>query len=78
LRKRGHEPTTWRFCQHGERNDRMVVERVFSMVTVVNHFKKIFHRVDKSLTARFGYLAAMFNCLVELAGGQLALAQFSL
>ncbi len=56
----------------------MVVERVFSMLTVVNHFKKIFHRAEKYLTARFGYLAAMFNCLVEMAGKKLAIAQFSL
>jgi hypothetical protein len=56
----------------------MIVERVFSVVTVVNHLKKIFHRMEKDLTARFGYAAAMFNCLMELAGGKLALAQFSL
>ncbi|MDQ2907019.1 MAG: hypothetical protein M3Y81_26205 [Chloroflexota bacterium] len=69
---------SWHFCQHGERNDRMVVERVFSVITVVNHLKKIFHRVEKYLTARFGYAAAMLNCLIELADGKLAIAQFSL
>jgi hypothetical protein len=78
FRKRGHEPVNWQFCQHGERNERMILERVFSVVTVVNHLKKIFHRLEKYLTARFGYVAAMFNCLIELAGGKLALAQFSL
>jgi hypothetical protein len=78
FRKRGEEPINWHFCQHGERNDRMVVERVFSVITVVNHLKKIFHRVEKYLTARFGYTAAMLNCLIELADGKLALAQFSL
>jgi hypothetical protein len=78
FRKRGHEPVNWQFCQHGQRNDRMIIERVFSIVTVVNHLKKIFHRMAKYLTARFGYAAAMFNCLFELAGGKLALAQFSL
>ena len=78
FRKRGYEPLNWRFCQHGERNDRMVVERVFSVITVVNHLKKIFHRVEKYLTARFGYVAAMLNCLIELAEGKLAIAQFSL
>ena len=78
LRKRGHEPINWQFWKPGERNERMVVERVFSVVTVVNHLKKIFHRVEKYLSARFGSAAAMFNCLIELAGGKLALAQFSL
>lgn len=78
FRKRGEEMVNWHFCQHGERNDRMVVERVFSVITVVNHLKKIFHRVEKYLTARFGYAAAMLNCLIELADGKLAIAQFSL
>jgi len=76
FRKRGHDPVNWRFCQHGERNDRMRVERVFSVVTVVNHLKKIFHRMEKSLTARFGSTAAMLNCLIDMADGKLA--QFSL
>ena len=78
FRKRGEDPVNWQFCQRGERNDRMVVERVFSGMTVVNHLKKIFHRVEKYLTARFGYVAAMLNCLIELAEGKLAIAQFSL
>ncbi len=78
FRKRGEEPVNWQFCQHGQRNERMIVERVFSVITVVNHLKKIFHRVEKYLTARFGYLAAMLNCLIELADGKLAIAQFSL
>jgi hypothetical protein len=78
FRKRGEQTPNWRFCHRGERNDRMIVERVFSLITVVNHFKKIFHRAEKYLTARMGYLAAMFNCLLEMAEGKLAIAQFSL
>lgn len=78
FRKRGEEVPKWHFCGHGERNDRMIVERVFSLITVVNHFKKIFHRAKKYLTARMGYMAAMFNCLLEMAEGKLAIAQFSL
>lgn len=78
FRKRGEEMVNLRLCEQGERNDRMVVERVFSMITVVSHCKKIFHRRAQYLTARFGYLSAMFNCLLELAGGKLAIAQFSL
>jgi hypothetical protein len=76
--KRGEELVNWQFWKPGERNDRMVVERVFSVATVVNHLKKIFHRMEKYLRARFGYLAARFNCLIELAEGKRALAQFSL
>jgi hypothetical protein len=78
LRKQGEEIANWHLCQHGERNERMIVERAFSVVTVVNHLKNIFHRVDKYLTARLGYTATMVNCLMELVEGKLALAQFSL
>ena len=56
----------------------MVVEQVFSVVTVVNHLNKIFHRAEKYLTARFGYTAAMLICLMELGDGKLALGHFKL
>lgn len=78
FRLQGRIDPKWTICQRGERDDRMIVERVFSLITVVNHFKKIFHRTERHLNARFGYIAAMFNCLIELAGGKLAIAQFSL
>ncbi len=78
FRLKGRKEANWVICQRGERSDRMVVERVFSILTVVNHLKKVFHRTERHLHARFGYVAAMFNCLFELAGGKLALAQFSL
>lgn len=78
FRQRGRIDPNWTICQRGERNDRMIIERVFSLITVVNHFKKIFHRSECHLNARFGYIAAMFNCLIEMAGGKLAIAQFSL
>ncbi len=38
-----------RLCQRGKQNERMVIERVFSMLTVVNHFKKIFHQAERYL-----------------------------
>lgn len=78
FRLKGRKDPHWTFCQRGERNDRMIVERVFSVLTVVNHLKKVFHRSERHLHARFGYVAAMFNCLIEMAEGKLALAQFSL
>jgi hypothetical protein len=78
FKKRGEEAPNWQFCGHNERNDRMIVERVFSLITVVSHFKKIFHRAEKYLTARIGYMSAMFNTLLALADGKLAIAQFSL
>jgi hypothetical protein len=73
FRHKGRNDENWIICQRGERNDRMIVERVFSVLTVVNHLKKVFHRSERHLNARFGYVAAMFNCLIDLAGGKLAL-----
>ena len=78
FRQIGRSDPKWVICQRGERNDRMIVERVFSVLTVVNHLKKVFHRTEQHLHARFGYVVAMFNCLIDLAEGKLALAQFSL
>jgi len=78
FQQRGRIDPKWTICQGGEHNDRMVACRVFSLITVVNHFKKVFHRSEQHLHARFGYVAAMFNCFFDLAGGKLALAQFSL
>jgi hypothetical protein len=78
FRLAGRENAKWTICGRGERNDRMIVERVFSLLTVVNQLKHLFHRTEQHLHARFGYVAAMFNCLLDLAEGKLAIAQFSL
>jgi hypothetical protein len=78
FRQTGREEAKWTICQRGERNDRMLVERVFSLITVVAHTKKLFHRTERHLHAHLGYLAALFNCLFDLAGAKLAMAQFSL
>jgi hypothetical protein len=40
--------------------------------------EEIITRLFKYLTARLDYLAVMFNTLLEMAEGELAIAQFSL
>lgn len=36
---------TRKLCQRGAWNDRMLIETVLSMLTVIRHFKKVLHRV---------------------------------
>jgi len=39
------DPANLKLCQRGEWQDRMLVETVLSMLTLVCHFKKVMHRV---------------------------------
>jgi len=39
------DPPNLKVCQRGERNERMLVETVYSMLTVVCHMKKVRHQV---------------------------------
>ena len=39
------DPSNLKLCQRGAWEDRMLVETVLSMLTIVCHFKKVMHRV---------------------------------
>ena len=64
----------------------MIVETVLSMLTLVNHFKKVMHRKWAYLKSRLAFTMAMFNILVAWDGFQVdkngsvhfSLAPFSL
>jgi len=66
--------------------NRMLVETVLSMLTVVCHFKKVMHRVWAYFQARLAFTMAAFNILVQWHGFQptasgfvpLSIAEFSL
>jgi hypothetical protein len=80
------DPSNLKLCQRGTWNDRMMIETVFSMLTLVSHFKKMTHRVWAYFKARLAYTVAAFNILVQWNGlvpdeqGRihLSIAQFSL
>jgi hypothetical protein len=59
-------PHNLKLCPKGTWNERMVVETIFSMLTVVCKAKKMHHRVHDYLDARLAYMAAMFNVLLTL------------
>ena len=80
------DPTNLKLCQRGEWEDRMLVETVLSMLTLVCHFKKVMHRVWTYFHARLAFTMAAFNVLVQWHGFEpnasgfvpLSIAAFSL
>lgn len=59
-------PENMKICKKGTWNERMCVETVFSMLTLVCDLKRIRHRLSKYIQARLSYVAAMFNILLDL------------
>lgn len=66
--KQDWHPTNLKLCPKGTWNDRMMIETVLSMLTVVCHFKKVGHRVWDYFKSRVGYTMALFNILVQWHG----------
>jgi len=58
------DPANRKLCPRGAWNDRMLVETVLSMLTVVSHFKKVMHRVWEYFQARLAFTMTVFNVLV--------------
>lgn len=79
-------PPNLQLCPKGTWNDRMLIETVFSLLTVVCRAKKMFHRLPVYIETRLAYLAALFNVLLTLfrqlhpeAGAfKVSIAEFSL
>jgi hypothetical protein len=80
------DPANLKLCRRGEWEDRILVETVLSMLTVVLHFKRVMHRVWAYFQARLAFAMAAFNVLVQWYGFQpnasgfqpLSMAEFSL
>jgi hypothetical protein len=62
------DPAHLKICRRGERNERMLIETVLSMLTVVCHTKKMRHRLAEYFQAHLGLMAAAFNLLVGWFG----------
>jgi hypothetical protein len=80
------DPANLKLCQRGEWEDRMLVETVLSMLTLVCHLKQVMHRGWAYFQARLAFTMAAFNVLVQWHGFQpyasgfvpLSIAEFSL
>src|SRR5205807_10563208 len=62
------DPANLKLCPRGEWQDRMLVETVLSMLTLVCQFKKVMHRVWTYFHARLAFTMAAFNVLVQWHG----------
>src|SRR2546427_12986706 len=62
------DPTNLKLCERGEWEDRMPVETVLSMLTLVCHLKKVMHRGWAYFQARLAFTMAVFNVLVQRHG----------
>src|SRR6266446_1407999 len=80
------DPTNLKLCPRGEWQDRMLVETVLSMLTLVCPLKQVMHRGWAYFQARLAFTMAAFNVLVQWHGLQpntsgfvpLSIAEFSL
>lgn len=59
-------PDHLKLCKKGTWNERMCVETVLSMVTLVCDLKRIRHRAAEYIQARLAFVSAMFNVLLDL------------
>lgn len=59
-------PANLKLCARGTWNERMLVETALSLVTMVCHLKKVFHRTRHYFQARLAYVVALFNALLGL------------
>jgi hypothetical protein len=62
------DPSNLKLCPRGAWEDRMLVETVLSMLTLVCHVKKVMHRVWAYFHARLAFTMAAFNVLVQWHG----------
>jgi hypothetical protein len=62
------DPSNLKLCQRGKWEERMLVETVLSMLTLVCHFKKVMHRGWAYFQARLAFTMAAFNVLVRWHG----------
>jgi hypothetical protein len=64
------DPSNLKRCQRGAWQDRLLVETVLSMLTVVCHCKRVMHRVWAYFYARLAFTMTAFNVLVQWHGFQ--------
>src|SRR6266705_678112 len=62
------DPSNLTLCPRGAWQDRLLVETVLSMLTLVMHFKKVMHRGWAYFQARLAFTMAACNVLVQWHG----------
>lgn len=73
------DPVNLKICGKGQWNERMIIETLFSLFTVILKMKKLTHRLMAPLRARLAYTCAVFNLCTSWTGEvKLQLAPFAL
>lgn len=62
----GGTPSTFKICSSGTWNERMWIERLFSLWTRICGMKHAFHRSIKGFEAKVSYLVALTNIVFRL------------
>ena len=62
---RDGDPPNLKLCSRGTWNDRMLIETVFSMLTLISHTQKMMHRVTDYILARLAFTITAFNLLIQ-------------
>ena len=65
FRKKDADSANMRYCDHGEWNERYMIERMLSRITEIFHVKKISHRTVHGIHMRIGATAAAFYILLK-------------
>ena len=79
FKAKADNPANLKICDKGTWNERMIVETVFSLFTVLLKTKKLTHRLLAPLKARLAYTCAVFNLCTAWNGEvKLELAPFAL
>jgi hypothetical protein len=71
------DPSNLKLCQRGEWQDRILVETVLSMLTLVCHFKRVMHRGWAYFQARLAFTMAACTVLVQWHGFQPSASGFA-
>ena len=61
---RSGDPPNLKLCPCGTWNDRMLIETVFLMLTLISHSRKVMHCVADYVLARLAFTVAAFNLLI--------------
>lgn len=64
--KYGGTPTNFKICNNGSWNERMWIERLFSLWTRICEMKHSFHRTIKGFQAKISYLVVLTNIVFRL------------
>lgn len=67
-RQKAGSPKNFKICEHGRWNDRMWIERLFSLWTRICGMKHSFHRTVAGFKAKVSYLVALTNIVFKLNG----------